>query len=192
MTANLSISLSQTHQTLSNMLLVAGDGRNVGKTYFACQLIRYLSKKHKVTGIKTSPHLHAFQPDDLIIHQDENCIIIQEKKINKKDSSLMLQAGATKVFFIMAKQENLEKAFKILEKELDDSIIIAESGGLNEFIIPGKFIFIKDHYETIKKQQYLKYKPLIITRQGDQYDLTIEEIIQDLSISDQLVYHNKN
>ena len=40
----------------SNFLLVAGNGRNVGKTFLACEIIKQLSQKNEVTGVKISPH----------------------------------------------------------------------------------------------------------------------------------------
>lgn len=158
-----------------NILLVAGDGRNVGKTYFACKCIEHLSKSSEVIGVKITPHFHDFiEKGSLIITDD--FVIIAEKKINKKDSSLMLQAGASKVYFVMCKREKLAEAFDYLSTLLRDNIVVVESGGLHEIIKPGLFFFMKNKDKEISKTDYLKFNPIIINNTGNEIDFDIQNI----------------
>lgn len=159
-----------------NMILIAGDGRNVGKTTLARQIIRYMSHRGNVTGIKTSPHFHAINDDLDVLYKTSDYIVAEEKGHSEKDSSLFLQAGAKKVFFIMAKQEYLAEAFSTITNKLDKQIIVAESGGLNEFIEAGIFFFIRNKEGLVKKEQYLKYNPIVVMNGENGFDFNTERL----------------
>lgn len=148
------------------MILIAGDGRKVGKTLYACQLINSLSDKQQVSGIKVSPHIHNDYPEESLLYKDEEIIVCEEKEISHKDSSKMLQAGARRVFFIMSKQKDLGNAFSKVLPFLNDDLIVCESGGLREFVEPGKFIFIKNNALEVQKKEYLKFDPTLLFRKG--------------------------
>lgn len=160
---------------VGNMILIAGNGRNVGKTWLSCRIIEHLSKSHRVTALKFSPHFHSVQEEDILL-RDKDFIITQESQINHKDSSLMLQAGARDVFFIMAVQENLQKAFTALQPHLPHSPIVCESGGLHEIVEPGLFIFVNQPGKALVKKQHLQYSPLIIINNGREINFDIKRI----------------
>lgn len=160
---------------LPNMLLVAGNGRNVGKTWFSCRAIKHLAKSTKVSAIKISAHFHPFNEIELIA-KNERFVIIEEKQINTKDSSLMLQAGAQKVYFIMAAQENLNEAFSQLQALLPNHAIVCESGGLHQMLTPGLFFFINQKEKKIVKEHHLNYSPIRVTNDGVNIDFDIKRI----------------
>ena len=125
-----------------NSILISGTGRNVGKTLFACRLIKQLSVNHEVIAIKMAPHFHPVNKE-LLIYQCENFEILKEKEITNKDSSRMLQAGAKDSYYIQCKPEYHLRAFtKVLEYTNDVQVLIIESGGLNEDLLPGLRFFI--------------------------------------------------
>ncbi|HYQ56945.1 MAG TPA: hypothetical protein VEP89_06305 [Draconibacterium sp.] len=148
-----------------NLLLIAGNGRNVGKTYFACRIIESLSKKATVTGLKISSHIHQHNNEDVLI-KTQHYVILQEKQITGKDSSLMLQAGAKQVFFIMAAPEYLQEAFEQLLAYLPDTSVVCESGGLHEIINPGLFFFVQAAGTPVQKPQHLIHNPIIVYNDG--------------------------
>lgn len=160
---------------LPNLLLISGNGRNVGKTYLGCKIIRALSKTHSVTGVKISSHFHPFKKDNLIV-ENQKFILLEEKELNQKDSSLMLQAGADKVIFVMAEQKNLKEAFSYLINIISDNPIVCESGGLAEFVDPGVFLFVKRENEAIVKSHLLEFSPKIIENGNSGFNLDIQEI----------------
>jgi hypothetical protein len=162
---------------LPEMILIAGDGRNVGKTTFAKKIISTLALNNDVIALKTSPHFHSLTKDQHLIERSENYIVSEERAISDKDSSLFLQAGAKKVFFIMAGQEHLEEAFAVIIEEIRGKIILAESGGLNEFVKPGIFFFIKKKDELVSKKQYLAYDPCIVSNAEWNFDFHPEQLI---------------
>lgn len=159
-----------------NLLLIGGNGQNVGKTFLACKIIKHLSKKQDVIGIKVSPHFHRVEKGNILI-KNEDFTIIEEDQITQKDSSLMWQAGAKKVYFAMASQKNLKKAFFYLNKLLPQKAIVCESGGLHEIINSGVFLFVIKSGDQITKKQLLKFSPKIIQNDGENFDFDICNLI---------------
>ena len=160
---------------IPNLLLIAGNGRNVGKTTLACNIISYFALKTEVIGLKITPHFHIFDQSE-VIFKTEKIIVIEEKKIGPKDSSLMLQAGAKKVYFVMVKQEYLHEAVGHLVNILPNSLIVCESGGLNEWVAPGMFFMVKRKDEVIVKTHLLKHSPIIVNNDGENFDFDIQNI----------------
>lgn len=160
---------------MPNLILIAGNGRNVGKTHLACQIINQLAKKHIVTGLKISPHFHEINEENILV-KNEKFVIAEEKQFTSKDSSRMIHAGAEKVYFVMVKQENLSDAIDELIKILPQKCIVAESGGLHEFVTPGMFLFVKRTGDEIVKSHLLDYSPFIVNNDGNNFDFNIQRI----------------
>lgn len=150
-------------QEMPNLLLIAGTGRNVGKTLFACEVIKHLKKTSKIIGIKISHHFHPIEEGQIIVEKNEKFSIIQESLLTEKDSSRMKQAGADKVFYIQSGQENLLEAFNTISPELHDCAVVCESGGLHEYIKPGLFFLIKGDDIPENKKHALGYNPFIVS-----------------------------
>lgn len=160
---------------IPNLLLIAGNGRNVGKTFVACRLIRELSKHYPVTAVKISSHFHDYNIDDVVV-KDENYVILKEKQITTKDSSRMLQSGAKQVYFIMATQEHLKQAFEEIQNRLMDHPVVCESGGLHEVITPGLFLFVNQAQKEIIKKNHLSFSPVIIENNGKELNFNLSSI----------------
>lgn len=160
----------------SNILLIAGTGRNVGKTMLACNIISHLSKKINVTGIKISNHFHPVEPGQKIILKTQNYTIFEEMLISKKDSSRMKQAGAKKVFCIQSKHKFLLEAFDSISTEISGNPVVCESGGLNHFIKPGIFLFVKGKDFPVNKTEWLNYNPVIVTFKNNKPSLNPEKV----------------
>ena len=160
---------------IPNMLIISGNGRNAGKTTLACKIIQHLSQNNKVTGIKISPHFHTIKKGSAII-KTEKFLISEEKQTTLKDSSLLLQAGANKVYYVIAKQENLYEAFTELLKIIPEDFMVCESGGLREFVEPGIFLFVKRSGDIIVKKHLLNYSPIVVNNDGNNFDFDISRI----------------
>ncbi len=163
------------HFKMPNLLLIAGNGRNVGKTFFACRIIEYFSKSAEITGVKVSPHFHPVNNAD-VLFENEHFIIVNESLINTKDSSLMLQAGAKQVFFAMVKPGFIAEAFKKLLPLLPETPIVCESVQLHEVVTPGLFLYVKREGDEIVKPESLKYSPLIVNNDGENFDFEVQNI----------------
>ncbi len=149
--------------SMPNMLIIAGEGRNVGKTRLACQIIRQLAPSNNVTAVKISSHFHETDLKDILFEEKGKYIILEEKNISGKDSSLMLQAGAGKVFFIMAPGEYLREAFSLVRPSLAEGPVVCESGGLAEIVQPGVFLYVRRAGTAIMRTQLLQYDPVIVS-----------------------------
>jgi len=160
---------------MPNLILIAGNGRNVGKTTLACKIISVFANETIVVGLKISPHFHAFNEAD-VVFKNEQVVIIDEKQFNSKDSSLMLQAGAKKVYYVMVKPEHLEEAIGLLIRILPNKLIVCESGGLHELVKPGLFLMVNRKGKEIVKKHLLQHAPFIVNNDGENFDFDIRQI----------------
>lgn len=163
------------------ILLLSGNGQNVGKTTFACQAIQHLKKQdQKVYALKISPHFHTETPPNCI-YQDDRYILSLEKDPNTgKDSSRYLAAGAHESFILQVKDECLEEAiyytFSMIPKEV---FVIIESGAFRHLFKPSIFLFLmKDRKDALKKSALefpaLADKMIIFDGQG--FDMDIDKV----------------
>lgn len=160
---------------IPHLLLIAGNGRNVGKTTLACKIIARFASETDVIGLKITPHFHLVNEADVVFKAD-NFVIVNEKQISSKDSSLMLQAGAKQVFFVMAKREFFYEAVEKLLQLLPDNLIVCESGGLHDWVTPGLFFMVKHKNEEIVKTHLLAHSPILVNNDGQNFDLDINRL----------------
>jgi hypothetical protein len=163
-----------------NILLIAGTGRNVGKTLFACQLIKSLACKN-VICIKISPHFHVLNKEIEIIKRTENLVIAKEnQKTGTKDSNRMLQAGSQEVYYVQAKDDALTEVLSYFEEILSaETPVICESGGLRDLIEPGVFLMINKKNNNNIKPRAIGYQKLAdkwIEFDGENFNFTAENI----------------
>lgn len=166
---------------MPQLLLVAGTGRNSGKTTLLCNVIRNTCQRHKVTAIKISPHFHLRQHAGNAIAEEEGLFVMEEKQSgSRKDSSMMLEAGADKSYFAMATEENVLKAFRIIAKRIPKNhAVVCESGGLRHFIEPGFFVMMNRSDRTAFKTDTMDLKTLAdqwITFNGEFLDFDPDKI----------------
>jgi hypothetical protein len=167
---------------LPQLLLIAGNGRDSGKTALACLIIQKFSPDHHIIALKISPHQHRITTGGKVISDTDHLFIAEETEAGTgKDSSRMLHAGAGRSFFICSDEDHLLPAMnKILELANDDSLFVCESGGLRRFTEPGLF-FIVDRVgrEEIKlsTQNLLQFENIWITFDGHHFNLNLSEIV---------------
>ncbi|MBW6492504.1 MAG: molybdenum cofactor guanylyltransferase [Lentimicrobium sp.] len=145
-----------------NILLIAGSGRNVGKTKLACEIITYFSKKQNVIGVKISQHSHPVGAGQKIIASGDEFTVVEEMLESSKDSSRMKQAGAKKVFYIQTIPEKLSDAINSIRNEISTGPVVCESGGLCKIIDPGVFIFVQEDTIPENKKHYLSHNPVAV------------------------------
>ena len=143
-------------------IIVSGTTRNVGKTTFACQIIEKY-KTEEVTAIKISPHIHNIEKESITIERNADFTIIKEHRIDStKDSSRMLKAGAKDVYFIMTKDENLQKVVDYLNRIIDfNKRIVIESAAIRRYIKSQYFYLIYNDENTNVKYQNLDLESII-------------------------------
>lgn len=166
-------------QISKNILLVSGSGRNVGKTNFLCEVIARNANRN-VVAVKITPHFHEPTTGLISVTTTEDYRIFQETDATSgKDSSLFLRSGATKVFYVQTTDVGLEKAFSIIQKQVNpDQPIVTESAALRRYISPGLYVFIQKEQEEVKPLalEMKKLADVIVYSDGEQYSLNPKSI----------------
>lgn len=145
----------------ANFLIIAGMGRNVGKTTLACKLINQL-KGEQVIALKITPHFHE-SGCKLLYKTEHFTISIEENNKSDKDTSKMLQAGASVVYYIQANDESLPEVLGYLLPKLPlNTAIICESGALRNYIKPSLFIVLSKTGLSVKNPNLLGEADLLV------------------------------
>jgi len=166
---------------IPRLLLISGNGRNSGKTTFACRVIGNLCRQFPIVAVKISPHLYS--GDDNLPDPDKFTVTIESERYSGKDSSRMLAAGAVRSYFISAPDDRLESVSnRLIEIAGNNSYIICESGGLRHRVEPALFLILngKDNREMKPGiLSLLKSDPILISYDGDNFDLDPQRITID-------------
>lgn len=127
---------------MRNLILIAGAGRNVGKTTLSCLIIGQLKALHQLTAVKVSSHHHKITEKQKVIYELEGLTISEEQdRQSTKDSSRYLRAGAKRSLFVRVNDEKMPELVTWLKKHID-GIMVCESGTLGQFVRPAKAIFV--------------------------------------------------
>jgi len=128
------------------MLMIGGNSRNSGKTTIACNIISKLSATQEVIGLKVTSvrqgeeDLHGNHNQDL----NDNYTIFEELNTeSQKDTSKMLRAGATRVYYLRVEENFTQQAIShFLSTYSNKQLIVCESRSLRRIIIPGLFVMM--------------------------------------------------
>ena len=169
-----------------NILLVAGTGRNSGKTTLAVKIIQKFAGRSDLTAIKISPHFHK-GANGLVamVSSDKFNIYLERTMDGVKDSSKMLAAGASRAYYIEVHDQHLQDAFtSLLDKIPPSSPVVVESPALGRIISPGVY-FIVDHPQTLNKKKEL----LATTSMADKFINSeiedLDQLLSQLTLDDQ-------
>lgn len=166
---------------MPSLLIIAGTGRNSGKTTLACQIIRKFSPYQSIVAIKITPHFHENPGNGRVIVNKTNIFIAEEMDATTgKDSSRLLEAGAVQSYYVMTTDEYLEEAFnEILTRIPANSMVVCESGGLRHLIRPGLFFMMLHPGNTGLKSETEKRLSLadrIVTFDDPKFDFDVNSI----------------
>jgi hypothetical protein len=146
------------------MILIGSSGRNAGKTTLAEDLIHRWKDSFPITALKVT----TIADKGAACHRGvDGCGIctamsaefLLEKtsdyenyNTSNKDTSKLLRAGASHVFWLRSLKASLKDGYcSFMEKVLPDSLVICESNSLREFVKPGGFIMlVRKGSEAIK------------------------------------------
>ncbi|NOY37440.1 MAG: hypothetical protein GXO83_07670 [Chlorobi bacterium] len=141
---------------IPEMILISGTGQNCGKTTLAEAIIRFLSDKILVTGIKTSLHFHQLSSKTKILadHRPDYLIVRETDRKSGKDTARMLDAGSKDAYLILSTDTHMTEAFNCLYKQLRrNHVLVCESSVLARRLNPGLlFIMEPDHVKNKGKR----------------------------------------
>ncbi len=166
---------------LPRLLLIAGTGKNSGKTTLACSIIRKFCKTLPLVAFKISPHRRRLLPGGNVIINENGLYLAEEADTRTgKDSSRMLEAGASRSFFAVADDTDIIKPLEtILNLIIPGAFLIGESGALRSWVQPGLFFMLIRQESTNGKQSVPDHKELAdacITFDGSSFDLDLNRI----------------
>jgi hypothetical protein len=171
-------------EEFKRLLLIAGTGRNTGKTTLACSIIKKFSADFQIIGLKISPHFHGGTDSLKLLSGNEFFNIYEETSANTgKDSSKMLKAGAYRVFYIETIDEHLLPAFmKFKELTPPGYTIVCESPALRKYVRPGVCFIVDKKNNKNKKSEILNWKndaDLFIRTDRENISNIVEKLILD-------------
>jgi hypothetical protein len=163
-------------------MIVSGNGRNTGKTSFVERIIKKNCSAHSITAIKVSPHFHASENSNNLIESGKDFMISKETDLHgSKDSSRMMHAGASNVFYIEVMDEHLQEALQYLaENETLNGPVICESGGMRKLLEPSLFIMLTRPDLKKETQSFHSLYPMadhIVNFQDGEFDIDPEGIV---------------
>lgn len=150
---------------IPNMIMIGGNSRNSGKTTMACDIISKLASAHEVVGLKVT----SVRPGEEELHGNHNneedvpgFTIFEELDTESyKDTSKMLRAGSTHVYYIRVAETFIEKAiFHFLSRYIVNQIIVCESRSLRRIINPGLFLMMMKLPAEGKAKESINYLSL--------------------------------
>ena len=158
-------------EKLKDLLIVAGAGRNVGKTEFICRLIEQCSSQRDIYGLKVS----AIHPDEAIYHGDHSSqqfptnLYDETRYDQEKDTSRMLRAGARKVFYLQGDDEQIRAGFREFQRMIPGGApVICESSSLWKYVRPGLLVLVKAAHVEFKPRalEIAEHASLIVDSDG--------------------------
>lgn len=135
------------------LAIVAGTGRNSGKTLFAVKLIER-NREHGIIAVKISRHDHSPSAGSTRVVSGPGYAIYRESSSSgNKDSELMLAAGAAESYYISAGENSVIEAFnKLLQFIPTSSPIICESPVLALLVNPGLLV-VADSNNVVNRKE---------------------------------------
>lgn len=126
-----------------NLVIIAGTGSKSGKTSAACRIIEQF-RDAGIAAVKITPHQHETTRGLTEVDRKPGYdIFLETNPETDKDTSRMLRAGASRVYFVRAADEYLAEAFgMILESVPAATPLVCESAALRYFIEPGLFVIM--------------------------------------------------
>ena len=175
---------------IPNMLLIGATDRNVGKTAFACEMIKKFSVVQSVTALKITviKEKNGMCPRGgtgcgVCSSLSGNYMITEELNADsEKDTSKMLASGSKKVFWLRVMEQYMEEGVRALLNTIGEyvgleSAIICESNSIRKVINPGLFVVFKKENESYIKpscNEVIKFADKIISFNPDIFKFSVD------------------
>lgn len=147
------------------MIVIGAADRNVGKTEFACALIRQYAPAMPVIAVKVTP---VDANDGLCPRGGKGCgvcsslsgdfclteeILDGDSALSGKDTDRMLSAGASHVYWLRVLRSCMEKGVaELLSLIPEDACVVCESNTVRTVIEPGAFIVLRKSGSAVIKK----------------------------------------
>lgn len=151
--------MQKTEIMVPQMVLIGSSGKNAGKTTLACNIIRSYKEKMPIYGLKV---ISIDRVHEQCYRGSEGCGVCSSLEGNfelmeefdrgtEKDTSKMLEAGATRVFLLKTLRAHASEAIQFFLSLIpDDAIIVCESNSLRKTVEPAIFLFAMEEKQEMK------------------------------------------
>lgn len=139
--------------TWPTLLLVGSAQRDNGKTRFACEVIRRVSRRTPVLGLKVTVIRGV---ESACPRGGAGCGVCGQVRLgyelcrehqadDLKDTRRMVAAGASEVWWLRVREDAVEEGIQALWREVDVTRpVVGESNSLRRALVPGLFVMIHD------------------------------------------------
>ena len=175
---------------IPEMLLIGATDRNVGKTAFACEMIKKISVSRTVIALKITviKEKNGMCPRGgkgcgVCSSLSGNYMITEELNTgSEKDTSKMLAVGSKKVFWLRVMEQHMEEGVRALLDSIEvhvglDSAIICESNSIRKAIDPGLFLVLKKDNESYIKpscNEVIKFADKVISFDPNVFKFSVD------------------
>lgn len=164
-------------------IMIGAASRNVGKTEFACQLIRQASQQRSVVGVKVTTVAErdgqcprGGQGCGVCSALTESyCITEESSAPPEKDTGRLLQAGAERVFWLRVLKDHLAEGLTALLGQLPaETPVVCESNSARLVLEPSVFVVVKSSQDDVVKpscQAVMARADALVTYDGLGWDI---------------------
>jgi len=171
-----------------SMFMIGSAGRNAGKTELACAILRRFAGRRELVGVKVTAvdRMNGACPRGgegcgvCTSLQGPFCITDETCGPSGKDTTRMLEAGATRVLWLRCLKSNLERGARaLIEASGPDTVCVCESNSLRRVLKPGVFVIVKDKDSCGFKasaEDVLQYADRVVLSDGRHLDLDLDRV----------------
>ncbi|QOX62119.1 hypothetical protein FRZ06_01515 [Anoxybacterium hadale] len=138
---------------IKNMILIGATGQNSGKTTFANELIQRWHQEIPIIALKITTvnqkHAHCVRGGagcgacSSLFGEFE--LTEETNPDSGKDTSLLLAAGANRVYWLKCMKDHLGEAIQqFLTTIPEDALVLCESNSLRNVVRPGLFVMLQN------------------------------------------------
>ncbi|MBE0661883.1 MAG: hypothetical protein IH597_05380 [Bacteroidales bacterium] len=172
---------------INNLLLVGGNSRHIGKTTLLCEIISAAASVEPVISLKVTSiyqNNEGYHGEHELLSAGYFTIDEEMGSGRPKDTLKMLEAGATRSFYIQVRDHAVEAAWNAFLKMVPaDHLIVCESRSLRRFIEPGLFIYLKSSRGQKEKPYSLWLEKLADKVLYDPQPQDISSLVSEISLA---------
>lgn len=179
---------------INQMILIGSTGRNSGKTTLAVELIKKWKSHFPVIALKittiqdrSGKCQRGGEGCGVCTNIKEDFKLVEEgNKDSSKDTSLLLAAGAEKVYWLRCLKDHIHEGIEFFMRQVpDNALIICESNTLRTAVVPGTFIMLKNtENDAIKKSAGEVINKADIIIEND-FQNSIKNIVEKIEVKEE-------